>query len=92
MRIILLLLTMLVALTAAILCIPSGKLSAEADESGAAGARASFSQPMAGLSTAQREQFLHGAALFRQSWSAVGEGDADFAGLGPTYDAVACAA
>ena len=40
MRIILLLLTMLVALTAAILCIPSGKLSAEADESGAAGARA----------------------------------------------------
>jgi CxxC motif-containing protein (DUF1111 family) len=92
MRIIILHLTMLVALTAVILCIPSGKLSAEAEESGVAVDHASFSQPMAGLSTAQREQFLHGAALFRQSWSAVGEGDADFAGLGPTYDAVACAA
>jgi len=66
--------------------------AAAADDAAAANARASYSRPIAGLSAARHARFLQGAELFRQSWSAVGEGDPAFAGLGPTFDAVACAA
>ncbi|MBT3928840.1 MAG: thiol oxidoreductase, partial [Rhodospirillaceae bacterium] len=66
--------------------------SSEAAEADTGAARASFSRPIVGLSAARQKQFLHGAAIFRQRWSPVGEGDAAFAGLGPTFDAVACAA
>ncbi len=52
-------------------------------------ARASFSQPLAGLNAEQEAHFLEGAAIFRQRWFAPGEGDPAFAGLGPTYIAPA---
>ena len=101
------LLSLLCVSAALLLCISPGKFFAEAKETAAAEARASFSQPIEGLSTAQRQQFLHGVAIFRQRWAAraggatAGDGadvatgaggDPNFRGLGPTFDAPACAA
>ncbi len=56
-----------------------------------------FSRPISGLSSEMEALFLHGAAIFRQRWSAEreiveGEGDPAFAGLGPVFNARACAA
>jgi CxxC motif-containing protein (DUF1111 family) len=64
---------------------------------GVAEERAGFSRPIAGLSAEAEARFLHGAALFRQRWAAAaeiaaGEGDPAFAGLGPVFNARACAA
>ena len=73
-----------------VLCLPLEAHRALADES--ANERASFSHPIAGLSAEEEAQFSHGAAIFRQQWSAAGAGDPTFAGLGPTFDAPACAA
>lgn len=84
-------LILLVGLTA-LLLLPAAAASNSAEKSAAGDARASFSRSIPGLSDVRQKQFLHGAAIFRQRWSAVGEGDAAFAGLGPTFDAVACAA
>tara|TARA_B100000315_G_scaffold73016_1_gene66656 strand:- start:181 stop:1272 length:1092 start_codon:yes stop_codon:yes gene_type:complete len=74
----------LVSALIALLCLAPGAASESA--------RASFSQPLAGLSAEQEAHFLEGAAIFRQRWFAHGEGDPEFAGLGPTYIAPACAA
>ena len=77
---------------------PGFAASSEGNEASSDGVRASFSRPIEGLSAAEQQQFRHGAEIFRQRWSAVGEvegadeEDAPFAGLGPTFDAVACAA
>ena len=76
-----------IAALLALLCLAPGAL---ADEP--AGERASFSHPIAGLGAEVLAQFSHGAAIFRQQWSAAGEDDPAFAGLGPTFDAPACAA
>ena len=63
-----------------------------APEAASESVRASFSHPIDGLSADQEARFLEGAAIFRQRWSARGEGDPEFAGLGPTYIAPASAA
>ena len=78
----------------AVLCVSLAHRPATAEtEAVEQAARASFSQPVAGLNAGQLERFLHGAAIFRQRWSAAGEeGDPAFTGLGPTFDAPACAA
>ena len=78
------------AFLAALLALP-GPAAHAAEE------RASFSRPVAGLSAKAEAKFLHGAAIFRQRWAsareaAAGEGDPGFTGLGPTYNARACAA
>ncbi|MBT7294449.1 MAG: c-type cytochrome [Rhodospirillaceae bacterium] len=85
-------LTVVAILAAVLWWISPGHVSVAAQEPGGESARASFSRPIDGLDVARQKQFLHGAAIFRQRWSPVGEGDAAFAGLGPTFDAVACAA
>ena len=58
---------------------------------------ADFSLPIPGLSVEVEARFLDGAAIFRQRWSAEreiaeGKGDPTFSGLGPIYNARACAA
>ena len=78
--------TVLFALLSPLSALPG----AFADE--AEGERESFSHPITGLSAEAQAEFSHGAALFRQQWFATGEGDPSFAGLGPTFDAPACAA
>ncbi|SVC98309.1 uncharacterized protein METZ01_LOCUS351163, partial [marine metagenome] len=91
----------------ALVCLWLGQHSALAGSGGvtdSASPRASFSLPLAGLSADQQAQFSYGAAIFRQRWFATvegseggkggeeNEGDSSFAGLGPTFDAPACAA
>jgi CxxC motif-containing protein (DUF1111 family) len=53
--------------------------------------REAFSQPLAGLSDAEREQFFRGRALFRQSWVIAPAKDKAVSGLGPLYNRLACA-
>ena len=49
-----------------------------------------FSQPMAGLSGAERQQFFRGRGLVRQSWVAAPSRDQEIDGLGPLYNRLAC--
>ena len=67
-------------------------------------ARATFSRPIAGLGAEHHKNFLYGATIFGQRWSAGSSGspgvnvatgigdDPAFRGLGPTFDAPACTA
>jgi CxxC motif-containing protein (DUF1111 family) len=52
--------------------------------------RRAYSQPIAGLSDAERERFYRGRSLFNQSWVAAPSRDAAVAGLGPLYNRLAC--
>ena len=73
------------------------------DVTDSAGSRASFSLPLTGLNADQQAHFYYGAAIFRQRWLATAEdgqnekggenneGNSTFTGLGPTFDAPACA-
>jgi len=59
--------------------------------------RVDSNRPIAGLSAEMEARFMLGAALFRQRWAsereiAEGKGDLAFAGLGPVFNARACAA
>ncbi|MDA1357864.1 MAG: c-type cytochrome [Proteobacteria bacterium] len=91
----------------AVWCLWPGQHIALADSgvlTDSASMRTSFSHPLIGLNAEQQAQFSHGAAIFRQSWFATiegGDGGADdsddagdpsFVGLGPTFEAKACAA
>jgi len=50
-----------------------------------------FSQPTASLPASQEWDFREGRALFRQPWlMAPARDDADFVGLGPTYNDISC--
>ena len=50
----------------------------------------SFTRPMANLSDAEREQFIRGRSVVRQSWVIAPSKDTDIAGLGPLYNRLAC--
>src|SRR5690242_4302563 len=52
--------------------------------------REAFSQPMAGLDEAEREQLFRGRSLFRQSWVIAPAQDSAISGLGPLYNRLAC--
>lgn len=51
--------------------------------------REAYTQPLPGLSDAEREQFFRGRSLFRQSWVVAPSSDRA-AGLGPLYNRLAC--
>ena len=51
--------------------------------------REAYSQPLPGLAEKDREQFLRGRALFRQSWVAPPARD-KAVGLGPLYNRLSC--
>ncbi len=50
----------------------------------------SFTRPMANLNDAEREQFIRGRGLIRQSWVVAPSKDEDIDGLGPLYNRLAC--
>ena len=50
----------------------------------------SFTRPMANLGDAEREQFIRGRSLVRQSWVIAPSKDDDVDGLGPLYNRLAC--
>lgn len=54
------------------------------------GDREALAQPVAGLTTAERQRFLRGRSLFRQSWVIAPASDAEVDGLGPLYNRLAC--
>ncbi len=54
------------------------------------GSTEAFSQPVPGLSDAEREHFFSGRSLVRQSWIAAPSTDEQFDGLGPLYNRLAC--
>jgi|JI6StandDraft_1071083.scaffolds.fasta_scaffold18260_3 CxxC motif-containing protein (DUF1111 family) len=51
--------------------------------------REAYTQPLPGLSEAERERFFRGRSLFRQSW-VVAPAEDRAAGLGPLYNRLAC--
>ena len=75
----------------AAVCVAASAHSAAVEASTVADAgREAFSQPVAGMSDAQREQFFRGRTLFRHSWTAAPSKDTQFVGLGPLYNRLAC--
>ncbi len=62
----------------------------ENDGTVAVATREAYSQPLPGLSDAQRQAFARGRALFRQSWVVAPARDDRVDGLGPLYNRLAC--